>query len=364
MKVLYIGNYRDGTGWSNAAINNILAMDSVGIQVVPRAISFTENDKEYPERVKELERSHSSRSSNVDCDVVIQHTLPHLYCYNADYKNIGFLAVESSNFSSTGWSRSINMLDELWVPNEQSKESAINSGVKVPVKVVPHSLAMDSYETTEGEKVRELQNTYTFGFVGEFVERKNIKALLKAFHSEFDVDEPVSVLIKTSKVDMPQIQQYFEAVKKGLKIRNRYKEEIVITGMMDKKDYKSVLSQVNCFVMPSRGEAFCIPGLEAMAMGIPSLYTQGIGMDYCVGQSVPSREEPCFGAVDTLANLDTADSTWNEIDILELRRAMRDMYSKHNTEEEEKIKKLCVSESKKYDHKSIGTMIKEILNDG
>ena len=38
MKVLYIGNYRDGTGWANACINNILALDSVGVDVVPRAI--------------------------------------------------------------------------------------------------------------------------------------------------------------------------------------------------------------------------------------------------------------------------------------------------------------------------------------
>jgi len=33
MKVLYIGHYRDGTGWGNAAVNNILAMDAAGIDV-------------------------------------------------------------------------------------------------------------------------------------------------------------------------------------------------------------------------------------------------------------------------------------------------------------------------------------------
>ena len=40
MKVLYISNYKDGTGWGNAATDYILAMDSVGIDVVCRSISF------------------------------------------------------------------------------------------------------------------------------------------------------------------------------------------------------------------------------------------------------------------------------------------------------------------------------------
>ena len=40
MKVLYIGHYKDGTGWGGAAIDNILALDAVGVKVVPRAITF------------------------------------------------------------------------------------------------------------------------------------------------------------------------------------------------------------------------------------------------------------------------------------------------------------------------------------
>ena len=83
---------------------------------------------------------------------------------------------------------------------------------------------------------------------------------------------------------------------------------------MPKQDYISVLSQVDCFVMPSRGEAFCIPALEAMALGVPAIYTEGIGMDFCVGQPIESRLTPCFGAVDTLLDLDTAATSWSEID--------------------------------------------------
>ena len=46
MKVLYIGHYKDGTGWGSAAIDNILALDAVGVKVVPRAITFESEAKE------------------------------------------------------------------------------------------------------------------------------------------------------------------------------------------------------------------------------------------------------------------------------------------------------------------------------
>jgi len=38
MKILYIGNYRDGTGYGQAAEDYILSLDSVGANVVCRPL--------------------------------------------------------------------------------------------------------------------------------------------------------------------------------------------------------------------------------------------------------------------------------------------------------------------------------------
>ena len=84
MKVLYIGCYRDGTGWGNAATDYILAMDSVGINVVPRPVKLNARNPEIPARLIELE-NRDSRGS----DVCIQHVLPHMMDYNGIFeKNI------------------------------------------------------------------------------------------------------------------------------------------------------------------------------------------------------------------------------------------------------------------------------------
>ena len=362
MKVLYIGNYKDGTGWANACAGNMLAMDSVGIEVVPRAITFEQEDKDYPQRIKELETKHSKKSDNHDCDVVVQHTLPHLYSYDSNYKNVGFLDTESSDFAMSGWQYSCNIMDEIWVPSQQNADAAKRSGVTVPIKIVPHSIDISEYTKVDGAKIQEMQNEFTFGFVGEFIERKNIKAFIQAFHMTFDPKEPVNMFIKTSKASLEAVQKFCTHVRLGMKVRKKYKEEIIVAGMLEKLDYVSILDQIDCFVMPSRGEAFCIPALEAMAIGIPCLYTDGIGMDYCLGQNVKSRPEPCFGAVDTLPDLDTANNTWAEIDVLELSTAMRNWYNAENLKSS--IRDNCMKTAQKYDHKSVGIKIKELLHDG
>ena len=59
MKVLYIGHYRDVSGWARAASDYILAMDSVGIDVVCRPIKLNASVAPIHPRVEELENKSS-----------------------------------------------------------------------------------------------------------------------------------------------------------------------------------------------------------------------------------------------------------------------------------------------------------------
>ena len=362
MKVLYIGNYKDGTGWANACINNILALDAAGVEVVPRPITFNNSAGTCPERVLELEGN-----SEAGCDICIQHTLPHLYSYNSKFKNIGFVATETSNFIESSWQHHANLMDEIWVPTNSCKDACLQSGVIKEVKVAPHSLDTSKYNeikySEKGSKIENLLHSFNFAFIGEFVERKNLQALVKAFHMEFDTDEDVNLYIKTSQQSLDYVQNYFKQVKEGLKLRKNYKEEIVICGQLSEEDYLSVLAQCHSFVMPSRGEGFCIPALEAMSMGIPVIYTQGTGMDdFCSGISVKSQESPCFGAMSTLHNMYTANENWMEIDIKSLMFAMRQAFMKRNTSLETEQSHKALKRAAQFSHKEIGLKLKEILN--
>ena len=358
MKILYIGHYADGTGWGDACINNILAMDAVGINVVPRAITYESINFPYPERIKQLEQQ-----SSYGCDICIQHTLPHLYNYNSAYKNIGFLAVESTNFKDTGWQHFANLMDEIWVPSMTSRAACRLSGVKTKLSIVPHSLNIDTYIKHKTiNKIKELENTFNFIFVGEFIERKNIQALIRAFHMEFNINEPVNLFIKTSKQHSDSIAKYCDSIKNGLKLRKEYKKEIIISGKLNTQDYLSVFKQCHSFIMPSRAEGFCIPALEAMCLGIPVIYSDNTGLtDFAYGTKVSSNMTPCFGAVDTVPYLDNSNSQWAEINIQELSIAMRNAYMKWNTKIAEQESLAAIQQAKKYSHENIGKQIKDII---
>ena len=100
MKVLYIGCYRDGTGWAHAAQDYILSLDTVNIEVVPRFVKLNDNFAEIPKRIEDLENNDDK-----NCDVVIQHVLPHLMDYRGDFqKNIALYVTETDHgFQTNLW---------------------------------------------------------------------------------------------------------------------------------------------------------------------------------------------------------------------------------------------------------------------
>ena len=143
MKVLYIGCYRDGTGWANAARGYILSLDQANVDVVPRFLKLNDTQGEVEERIVELE----SKSSK-NCDVVIQHVLPHYFDYSGSFdKNIGLYVTETSNCTNTSWPERINLMDEAWVPNSfMAKEASKNSSIFTPHYIIPHAFDLKKYQ--------------------------------------------------------------------------------------------------------------------------------------------------------------------------------------------------------------------------
>jgi hypothetical protein len=116
MRVLYVGCYRDGTGWAKAAEDYVLALDAAGVDVVPRPLKLNDVDHRPHPRVAELERK-----SAAGCDVCVQHTLPHLYDFNGRFaKNVAMYATETSHFRSSAWADRINLMDAAVVFNHDS----------------------------------------------------------------------------------------------------------------------------------------------------------------------------------------------------------------------------------------------------
>jgi glycosyltransferase involved in cell wall biosynthesis len=351
MKILYIGNYNDRTGWGAAAKANILALNAFGIDVVARVITFG-NQGAIDPIIQQLENK-----SCAGADIIIQHALPQYYYRNSKALNLGFYCVETDDFYVSKWHKYINQMDGALVMSDKNIHVSKNSGVNIPLAMFRYSIDPSKYNLdNKTATIKELDDTFNFCYVGEWNHRKGLDILLRAFYTEFHRSEPVNLFVKLSSNMGPEsclaeFNKLNEHIKSGLKIKKHRNISVVCTPM-EYEHYLSLINQCHAFVCASRGEACCIPMLEAQAMGLRAIATGDTGMDdYIVeGSSVLSHPTDCFGMQSTLPEIQTGYEQWREIDTTYLRSTMRSVYEFTKPEKEkisEKTKQL-------FSHAAIG----------
>ena len=353
MKIKYIGNFNDGTGWAKASTYNALALSHAGYDIYCQEFKYNDMNNILEPEIQDLMDKKSD-----SFDVVIQHILPKDYRYFGGIKNIGFTVLETNTLSNLPWIKNMRMMDEMLVPNKASQKALELLGIKS--KILPHTFNFDAVSgTTTAASVEQLKNSFNFVFVGEFVKRKNLEALLRAFHNEFNINEPVNLYIKTWGTTLQAVTNLCHEVKNKLKKSAKYKTEIIICDYLPENVVLSTMKQCHFFVMPSYGEAWCYPAIEAMALGLPVVHTRGIGIDdytedTITGISVESRVEPCYGALDTIADLYTSRDTWNEISVADLQTKMRMAYNTyyHTKDQYDAISKNAIEAASKYNYKN------------
>ena len=368
MKVLYLGVYRDGTGWGSAAQDYILALDAADIEVVPRAIKLNNVDAEVPNRLLELEQNDDS-----DCDVVIQHILPHYMDYNGSFdKNIALYVTETSHCRNTAWPERINLMDEAWVPNQDMIQNAVASKICAPIHVIPHACDVSRYQKSyEPLDIGYIKDKFVFYYIGEVNRRKNIPALIKAFHVEFGIHEDVALVLKAHlpgksvKDSESHLKFMCDGIKDGLKMypnRSTYHNEVFISQRLTDEDIMRIHKTCDCFVSTSFGEAWCIPAFDAMAMGNTPICTRNGGpQDFLrgCGWLVDKRAEPCFGMTETFSEMYVGDENWDGISQSHLMSCMREAFE--NSKVRKQFSQAGIAKAYDYSHLAVGLQMKAVL---
>jgi GT2 family glycosyltransferase len=221
------------------------------------------------------------------------------------------------------WVDGCNLMDEVWVPASFNEDTFRASGVRVPIRVMPLGVDVDYYHP--GITGFRPSSRFIFLSVFEWGERKGADLLLRAFAEEFKQSEDVLLLLSIYNRD-PSVDVQAEVDKLDLPPS----PPIVVMTNAEFAEYQmgALYRSADCFVLPTRGEGWGMPVLEAMACGLPTIATgwsgpadflhDGVGYPLQVRSLVPAKARcPYYDGFE-----------WAEPDFEHLRFLMREVFDR------------------------------------
>lgn len=151
------------------------------------------------------------------------------------------------------------------VPSEWCAEGFRESGVEVPICIVPLGVSLADYPYMM-RNGRTPESPYRFLWNGNKDGRKGWKLVYQAFWKAF------------KGVDASQVELWLHFRDEGLGYPCADENVKMLNGYQSRSLIQRMLQQVDCFVFPSRGEGWGLPPREAAATGLPVIATNYSGL--------------------------------------------------------------------------------------
>lgn len=327
MTIKYCGPFTDPTGYGEANRNILLALTTVGVDVVTQPIKFTVNSIEDT-RATVIAKENAKKTEPYN--IKILHVTPDTYplYFEANKYHIGHLFWETDRLPES-WVKPCGMMDEIWTGSKTSAEAIVNSGVTVPVKVIPQPVDVN----TPDVKPFSLPNFNGFVFYSiiDWKERKNPRKLLEAYWKEFKDQKGMVLLIKTGSGDYStaQAQKIIEEAR-SWKNQMGFKDvprTMICTRMLSVEDMHRLHKTGTCFVSAHRGEGWGLPQVESLLHNNPVISTAYGGIhDYLKGKHYKPVPYSLVPIGNTYNKYYEPNMLWAEVDETALREKMRYMF--------------------------------------
>jgi glycosyltransferase involved in cell wall biosynthesis len=181
---------------------------------------------------------------------------------------VGYTMLEVDGLPAD-WVAACNAMDEVWTPSHWGAETFAAAGVDRPIHVMP--LGYDPARFHPGLPARRVAGRYTFLSVFEWGERKAPEALLRAYAAAFTKRDDVLLLLRVNNYD-PGVDVARQIAELGLPAGGA-PIALLYNQQIGAAELGSLYRSADCFVLPTRGEGWGLPILEAMACGLPAIAT-------------------------------------------------------------------------------------------
>jgi autotransporter strand-loop-strand O-heptosyltransferase len=249
------------------------------------------NYKIYPNKSKEFLH---------DLNIVLCETDHHLFYDSYNGPKIAYNVWETTKQPENFFNK-LKEFDELWVPSKWQRDVTIAQGYDPnKIKVVPEGVDTSVFypETTTHELTSD--GRFKFFLAGRWDYRKSTKEIIETFLKTFDKDEPVDLIVS---IDNPFSGDRLETTENRLKYYGLEDERVKIIHFPSREDYVKILKSCHVFLSCARSEGWNLPLIEAMACGIPSIYSNCSGqLEFAAGKGIP---------VNILGEKPASDSSYN-----------------------------------------------------
>jgi glycosyltransferase involved in cell wall biosynthesis len=274
ISVTYRGHVCGIAGYAKANRNMIYSLARQNVDVCLDPISGINGLS-----AAELARLEMLKSIQKPDAILIHSTIPGIDSKPEARYSILYTTIESSTIPKQ-FVDSCELYDEIWVVSDFCRDILISAGVMKNIYVVPNGIDSRVYSPL-GKKHSFQPSLKKFKFVSvlSWNYRKGFDALLKAYLKEFTSTDPVSLLLVTPyEYKRKHIN---DNIGKAIRdIVNSYPDHAHVARCgypIIETDMPKMYRACDSFVLPSRGEGFGLPYLEAGLCGLPIIATNHSG---------------------------------------------------------------------------------------
>ena len=281
-KIRYVNAILDGSGYASCGRSYVKSLIDSGDSITIKQVSFEEA---RPDIGEYSEYIYPNINKELDFDINIVHLTPEHFLSNyvPGKVNIGLTVWETTKIPKF-WVQCCNTMDGIIVPCEWNKQVFEESGVRVPIKVVPHVVDIPNLDGIKEFRPADVpEDAYIFYNISQLTERKGIFETLKAYWHAFSKDDKVAFVLKVYRSNYSE-----EEVKAVVDIIKRIKHSMpmppeighapvyLITEMLSYDEIMGLHKACDCFVSLNKAEGFGLPEAEAAVVGNP-IITTGFG---------------------------------------------------------------------------------------
>jgi glycosyltransferase involved in cell wall biosynthesis len=290
----------EGVGYANGARELMLGLNAAGARVEYR-MDWRNGppDQIYPDDRNALMEMLGTKLERGSKSIVYHPPThvggaPILEVYRDAFVSgplIGYTMFETDALPPR-WRAPLAACERVWVPSEFNRHTFSSAGVPAEkIDVVPIGLDVARYDIDGSRLQIPDARGFIFVAIGQWRLRKGWDILLAAYARAFSPDDPVTLVIRAGLENI-DVAQDLAILRQRLGLGN-LPPIVLLPNPLSPNDLHALYRTADAFVLPTRGEAFGIPYLEAMALGTPTIGT-GFGgsldfLDSSTGYLIGSR---------------------------------------------------------------------------